>query len=565
MGIPVSGRNNFPSNIQGMPTWYTLRVSGDCFLGRKEKVDILVAMNSASIEHDIQQLTTGSVVLFDKKINLPKIAEGITAYEMPIEELIKKAEIKPQIAAYLANMVYVGFLAYILEISIEVIEDCIHQHFQGKSSAIEPNVKVLQIAHQWAKENIKKKDPYVLKPLEKTTRMILTDGNSAAALGALYGGLQFMAWYPITPATSLAETVNEYLPQLRVNPKTGKQTCAVVQAEDELAAIGMVVGAGWGGLRAMTSTSGPGLSLMTEYLGLAYYAEVPLVVWDVQRMGPSTGLPTHTAQGDLSFSYFIGHGDIDFIILIPRSVNECFEFGWRALNIAELAQTPVFVMSDLELGMNLWMTDAFTYPNEEVSRGKVLWENDLPKWEEKHNAKWGRYLDVDKDGIPYRTLPGNTHPGAAYFTRGTGHDEFANYSEEPVDWERGLNRVKRKFSTMLQYLPKPIQKIFDHAKEGMISYGSNCFAAEEARQILNNNGHPIDSMNIKSIPFHSEVEEFLKYHDKVYVAESNRDGQMAQILRMHYPEQAAKIFNLACNDGLSLTADWIRNQIEKVG
>lgn len=564
LGIPVSGRNNLPSNIQGMPTWYTIRVDSEGFLGRNEELDIVVAMNPETIDQDVKKLHAGNVLLYNEKIKLPSLPQGIHIHALPVEEIVKKSETKPQLAGYLSSMVYVGVLCYLLNIPLKIIKQIIEEHFLGKKTAIMPNIAVLDLAFEWAEAHIQKTDSYLLEPLQKTDGMIMTDGNIAAALGALYGGLQFMAWYPITPATSLAETVNEYLPKIRTIETTGKQTCVVVQAEDELAAIGMVVGAGWGGLRAMTSTSGPGLSLMAEYLGLAYYAEVPLVVWDVQRVGPSTGLPTHTSQGDLTFSYFLGHGDKDFIILIPGTVNECFEFGWQALDIAELAQTPVIVLSDLELGMNQWMTDAFQYPVTPIKRGKVLWEKEFRKLKLQSNKKWGRYLDIDGDGIPYRTLPGNTELGAAYFARGTGHDEFAQYSELPEVWEKGMVRLKKKFKTITQYLPKNISTSIDGAEIGLIAYGSNGFAAEEAVYKMNAIGTKIDNIRIRSIPFQEDVEKFLEEHKSVYVAESNRDGQMCQLLRMRYSKYSSKLKSIAYSDGQSITAAQIIENIKEM-
>jgi 2-oxoglutarate ferredoxin oxidoreductase subunit alpha len=394
-----------------------------------------------------------------------------------------------------------------------------------------------------------------------TDGCIMADGNTSAALGALFGGLQFAGWYPITPATSLAESLNEYLPTLRKDPQTGKYTCIVVQSEDELAAIGMTIGAGWAGLRSMTSTSGPGLSLMSEYLGLAYYAEVPCVVWDVQRVGPSTGLPTRTQQGDLTQVYFNGHGDTQFVMLIPGSVNECFEFGWRALDVAERLQTPVIVMSDLDLGMNQWMTRKFEYPDRPLDRGKILWEEDIDALV-KENKDWGRYLDVDGDGIPYRTVAGNKHPRSAYFARGTGHDEYGKYSEEPDVWERVLDRIARKITKSIEYLPAPVLTGDGTSEIGIIVSGSAEPAVMEARDQLKAKGIATDVLRIRSIPFHTEVKDFLRDHPRVYVVELNRDGQLRQLLTINNPEYATKLYKVAHTDGLPLTAKWVRESIE---
>jgi 2-oxoglutarate ferredoxin oxidoreductase subunit alpha len=388
----------------------------------------------------------------------------------------------------------------------------------------------------------------------------MLDGNTAGALGALYGGLQFAAWYPITPATSLAESLNEYIPTLRTDPETGNTSCVVVQAEDELAAIGMVVGAGWAGLRAMTSTSGPGMCLMSEFMGLAYFAEVPLVVWDVQRVGPSTGMPTHTSQADLSFSYFLSHGDRDFVILLPGNINECFDFGWMALDIAEELQSPVIVLSDLELGMNTWIADQLKYPDKPIHRGKILWEKDLEQFTKKFGQEWGRYLDVDGDGITYRTLPGNMNEKAPYFTRGTSHDDYAHYSEDPEIWEKNLLRLKKKFEKAKAIVPGPAISS-NHSKEAIISYGSTDMAMAEVIRSFQKNGRSFDYMKINAIPFNENVLQFIEEHEKIYVVENNRDGQMMQILCVNYPDLAEKFISISRSDGLSLSGEWITEHI----
>ncbi|HEJ83143.1 MAG TPA: 2-oxoacid:acceptor oxidoreductase subunit alpha, partial [Desulfobacteraceae bacterium] len=418
MGIPVSGKNLFPSNIQGLPTWYTIRVSKDGFLARREEHEVVVAMNPATFHQDLRDVVPGGAFFYADDIKLDITRDDVITYPMPVKRLSMESDAPTSLRQYVANMVYVGVLAQMLEIDPDMLYQALNFHFKGKTKPIDMNFNVIQAAMQWAKDNLEKQDPYRVEPMNATEGYVMADGNTAAALGSVYGGVQFISWYPITPASSLAEAAIQYLPELRKDPETGKNTFAVIQAEDELAAIGMAVGAGWSGLRALTSTSGPGLSLMTEYAGLAYFAEVPLVIWDVQRVGPSTGLPTRTAQGDLTFTHFLGHGDTEQVILLPGSVNECFEFGWKAFDIAERLQTPVFVLSDLDFGMNQWMTRPFQYPDRSMDRGKVLWEEDL----EKLKGEWGRYREVDGDGIPYRTLPGNRHPRAAYFTRGTGHD-----------------------------------------------------------------------------------------------------------------------------------------------
>lgn len=562
MGIPVSGKNIFPSNIQGLPTWYTIRLSKDGYLARLEKDDIVVAMNPASFSREMDFILPGGVLFYADDIKQEITRTDIIAYPMPVKKLIKDADVAPNMRDYIANMVYVGVVGQMLGISLDELYAALDFHFKGKKKAIDSNFNVIKAAADWAAANLEKKDPYRVERMTgMTDDCIMADGNTSAALGALFGGLQFSGWYPITPATSLAESLNEYLPMLRKDPQTGKYTCIVVQSEDELAAIGMTIGAGWAGLRSMTSTSGPGLSLMSEYLGLAYYAEVPCVVWDVQRVGPSTGLPTRTQQGDLTQVYFNGHGDTQFVMLIPGSVNECFEFGWRALDVAERVQTPVIVMSDLDLGMNQWMTKKFEYPDRPLDRGKILWEEDIDALV-KENKDWGRYLDVDGDGIPYRTVAGNKHPRSAYFARGTGHDEYGKYSEEPEVWERVLDRIARKIQNSTAYLPAPVLTSDGKSEIGIIVSGSAEPAVMEARDQLKHKGVATDVLRIRSIPFHEEVKDFLRDHQRVYVVELNRDGQMGQLLTINYPEYATRLFKVAHTDGLALTAKWVRETIE---
>jgi 2-oxoglutarate ferredoxin oxidoreductase subunit alpha len=561
MGIPVSGKNIFPSNIQGQPTWYTLRVSKKGYVARVEKDDIIVAMNPTTLAREMTFLTKGGVLLIPDDFKLSELRDDITIYTMPVKKIIRDAEVAPSLRDYIANMVYVGVVSWMLGIDLEMIRLALDFQFKGKQKAIDLNFNVVKAAFDWAVANLQKKDPYRVEKMQGLEGYIMSDGNTAAALGSLYGGLQFAAWYPITPATSLAESLNEYNPILRKDPETGKDTCVIVQSEDELAAIGMAIGAGWGGLRSMTSTSGPGLTLMGEYIGLAYFAEVPVVIWDVQRVGPSTGMPTRTAQGDLTQVNFMSHGDTQMIILIPGSINECFEFAWKAFDIAERMQTPVVVMSDLDFGMNQWITPKFDYPDRPMDRGKILWEADLEKKLKEWNGSWGRYLDVDGDGIPYRTLPGNQDIHSGYFARGTSHDEFARYTEAPETWERVFNRIAKKFETALQYLPKPVLTEIVGAEIGIISSGSADPAVVEARDLLMEQGIKTDYLRIRSIPFGEEVEKFLASHQQVFVVEINRDGQLLQLLTLKYPAQAVKMVKAAHMDGLPLTAKWIVEQL----
>jgi 2-oxoglutarate/2-oxoacid ferredoxin oxidoreductase subunit alpha len=557
MGIPVSGKNLFPSNIQGLPTWYTIRLSKDGYTARLDETKVVVNLNPASFTHDLTSVSPGGAFFYADDIKLPITRTDISVYPMPVKTISRAANVSPSLRDYVANMVYVGVLAQMLGIDLGSIKQALDFHFKGKAQAVDSNFGTIEAGARWASENLKKTDPFFVKPMAGTSEYIMADGNTAAALGAIYGGLQFAAWYPITPASSLAEALNVFLPQLR-KTKDGKATYAVLQAEDELAAIGMAVGAGWAGLRSMTSTSGPGISLMTEYSGLAYFAEVPIVVWDVQRVGPSTGLPTRTAQADLTQTYFLGHGDTQFVILLPGSVQECFEFGWKAFDLAERLQSPVFVLSDLDLGMNQWMTKPFEYPDVPMDRGKVLWEKDL----EQLNGVWARYKDVDGDGIPFRTVAGNKHHAAAYFTRGTGHDENARYTEDADNWEANMARLKHKYDTARSLVPKPILSTMKGAKIGIIAYGSTETAVEEARWLLKQEKGPKSNfLRMRALPCTDEVIRFIQSHERIYIVEANRDGQLRQILSAAMPEQAGKFLSAAHNDGLPLTARWIKEAI----
>ena len=557
MGIPVSGKNIFPSNIKGLPTWFTIRASKDGYLARVAHDDIIVAMNPKTFTEDLDYCVPGGVVFYADHINLPVQREDIITYPMPIKELIKKADVPRNLRDYMANMLYVGIVAQMLGICMESIQQVLRFQFIHKTSVADSNYEIVLIGAEWAKANLEKKDRYSAATMPALKDYIMADGNAAGALGALYGGVEFCGWYPITPATSMVESMIFFAPQLRKDPETVKETYVIEQAEDELAAIGMACGAGWAGLRSMTATSGPGLSLMTEYLGLAYYAEIPVVVWDVQRVGPSTGLPTRTGQGDLTMSYFLGHGDTNHIILIPGSVNECFEFGWQALDFAERFQTPILILSDLDLGMNQWMTKRFNYPDKPIDRGKILWEEDL----ERLKGKWGRYQDVDGDGIPYRTLMGNKDPRAAYFARGTGHDEYGKYSENPQIWKAMLDRIKRKFETARSILPNPVLRKKNGAKIGLIAMGSTDPAVFEAQDLLVQAGLATDYLRIRAIPFSDEVKHFILAHECNYVLELNRDGQLHQILTLNYQELSEKMISLSISDGMPMIATWIQNKV----
>jgi 2-oxoglutarate/2-oxoacid ferredoxin oxidoreductase subunit alpha len=557
MGIPVSGKNIFPSNIKGLPTWFSIRASKDGYIGRVAHDDIIVQMNPRTFKADLDYNVPGGVVFYGDHIQLPIDREDVVLYPMPVKELIKQAGVPRNLQDYMENMVYVGVVAEILGIGLDYIQNALLFQFRRKPSVAESNFEIVKMAANWAQDNLEKRDLYRVEAMEPLRDYIMTDGNTAGALGAIYGGFQFCAWYPITPASSMVESLITFAPRLRKNPETQKNNYAIVQAEDELAAIGMAVGAGWAGLRALSSTSGPGISLMAEYMSMAYFVEVPLVLWDVQRVGPSTGLPTRTAQGDLTLNYFLGHGDTQHIVLIPATVNECFEFGWKAFDIAEKYQTPVIVLSDLDLGMNLWMTKRFDYPDQPIDRGKVLWEEDLEKFPE----DWGRYLDVDGDGIPYRTLMGNMHDQAPYFTRGTGHDEFGNYSEDPEVWQRMLDRIKMKIDSARESLPQPAIREMPNAEVGLIAMGSTDPTVLEAQDKLYRMGISADYLRVRALPLSNDVREFIKSHQRNYVLELNRDGQLHQILVLDYCDMTNRLISLSYIDGLPMTAEWIINSV----
>ncbi|HLB49099.1 MAG TPA: 2-oxoacid:acceptor oxidoreductase subunit alpha [Anaerolineales bacterium] len=560
MGIPVSGKNLFPSNIQGLPTWYTIRASKDGFTARRVRAEILVAMNKASVIEDVQKLESGGTCIYAENTGYAPQRDDVTFYKIPADKLANASGLEGKLKSYAENMTYVGVLAYLLGIDMEELKSALNWQFKGKTKAIEPNLKTINASFEWAKENLVKTDPFRVERMDKTQDMMMIDGNTAAALGAIYGGVSFVAWYPITPATSVAESLNTYLPQLRTDPETKKLTYSVIQAEDELAAIGMILGAGWAGARAMTSTSGPGISLMSEFAGYGYFAEIPAVIWDIQRMGPSTGLPTRVSQGDVLKTYWLGHGDTKHVVLLPGSVKECFEFGWRAFDLAERLQTPVFVLSDLDIGMNQWMTEPFEYPDHEMDRGKVLTAEDLNRL----GGKWARYRDPEGDGIGPRTLPGADHPMAAYFTRGTGHTEQATYSERPEDWEKNMERLNRKFETARTIVPAPIEDRVEGAEIGVIGYGSTDPAIVEARSRLAARGVKTSYMRLRALPLSESVGDFIRAHDRVYVVELNTDAQMLQLLRLDTHELAARIVPLNHNDGLPLTARWITEAFEKM-
>jgi 2-oxoglutarate ferredoxin oxidoreductase subunit alpha len=560
MGIPVSGKNLFPSNIQGLPTWYIIRLSKDGYLGRREPYEIAVCMNGRTVVEDMANVAPGGMVVYDDTLPIAARRGDVTYYPMPVSKLVKEANLPFELRDYIANMVYVGVLAYLLGIDVKEIEAAVSWNFGGKPKPTELNMNMVHNAYAWAQANLVKQDPYrVERMVGFNEGKLLVDGNTAAALGAIFGGVTVVAWYPITPASSLADALNKYLPQLRSDPDTGKATFAIIQAEDELAALGMVAGAGWAGARAMTSTSGPGLDLMSEFTGLAYFAEVPAVIWDVQRIGPSTGLPTRTSQGDISAAYYLSHGDTRHVLLFPADPKECFEFGNTAFDLAERLQTPVIVLSDLDLGMNIWTSDPFEYPEKPLDRGKVFTLEDLLRL----GGVWSRYKDVDGDGIGWRTLPGTPHPAAAYFTRGTSHNENAMYTERPEEWERNLRRLTRKFETARALAPAPIVNEMEGAETGIISIGSNHPAIVEARDILAEAGIKTGYLRLRALPINQAVRGFIRRHSRVFVVENNHNGQLHQILLSEEPACGGRLISVARCNGWPLTAQWIAETIQK--
>ncbi|MDX2159727.1 MAG: 2-oxoacid:acceptor oxidoreductase subunit alpha [bacterium] len=563
MGIPVSGKNLFPSNIKGLPTWYTIRASKDGYIARRATTEIAVAFNQDTAAEDIANLPSGGVVIIPSDWKWGRSREDVVYYEVPVKELVTQAQIPTDFRDRISNMVYVGVVAAMFDLPLDIINRALLDQFNNKAKPAAMNFGVVELAYNWSKANLVKADPYRFEPMNATQGKILIEGNEAGALGSLFGGVSVVSWYPITPSTSLVDGIMENL-DIRVDPETGKSTVAIMQAEDELAAVGAIIGAGWAGARALTATSGPGISLMAEFTGLAYFAEIPCVIWDVTRTGPSTGLPTRTSQGDLLFIHFLSHGDTRHPVLLPGSVKECFEFGWRAFDYADRLQTPLFVMSDLDLGMNLWLSDPFDYPEEALDRGKTLDAQALAAFIQEHNNEWMRYKDYDGDGIGYRTVPGTDHPRAAYFTRGTGHNEAATYSERGEDWVKNLNRLRHKMEGARDLLPQPIVDQDAGKKIGILSYGSNDPAIAEARDMLAAVGVQTNYMRVRALPFARSVRDFVLSHDRVYVIENNFDGQMAQILRMEIPEDNRHMISLACGDTLPISAQWVFDQMMAV-
>jgi 2-oxoglutarate ferredoxin oxidoreductase subunit alpha len=549
MGIPVSGKNLFPSNIAGLPTWYTIRANSRGYMGRKKEIDLLVAMNPETAREDVLTLESGAAVVYDEPLNLRAIRSDLIFYPVPFDKLVAAVCPDAKLRRLVRNMIYDGVLAHLLGIDMAEMEKALGRQLGRKPKAMTLNAAALRAGFEYAQSHLTKADPLHVERMEATTGKVLIEGNAAAAIGCMMAGVTVVGWYPITPSSSLCESLIEYLRRYRTDKETGKATFAVVQAEDEIAALGMVIGASWMGARAMTSTSGPGISLMSEFTGLGYYAEIPAVIFDIQRVGPSTGLPTRTAQGDVLATSVLSHGDTRHPLLLPASVGECYSMAMDAFDLAERLQTPVFVLSDLDLGMNMWMSDPFAYPDRPLDRGKVLDAAELARL-----GDWGRYRDVDGDGIPYRSVPGSDAP--AYFTRGSGHNDRGQYSERADDYVHNMDRLRRKFETAATLVPQPELDRDPEARIGIIAYGTSHWAVVESRdQLRTEAGVQTSYLRLRAYPFAQQVADFIRAHDRVYLVEQNRDAQMASLMRMDFgPELTAKVRSILHYNGLPIDA-----------
>jgi 2-oxoglutarate ferredoxin oxidoreductase subunit alpha len=556
MGIPASGKNMFPSNIAGLPTWYTIRASKRGYIARKKEIDFLIAMNPETAREDVLTLEPGAAVVYDEPLKLNTLRDDVVFYPVPFDKLVTPVCPDAKLRRLVRNMIYDGILAKLLNVDLALMEKALNKQLGKKGKAVILNTGALKAGFDYAEANLPKHDPFSFEHMNETAGKILIEGNAAAAIGCMMAGVTVVAWYPITPSSSLCESLIGYMKKYRVDKATGKATFAIVQAEDEIASLGMVIGASWAGARSMTATAGPGISLMSEFTGLAYYAETPAVIFDVQRVGPSTGLPTRTAQGDIIQTAFLSHGDTKHIMIIPSSVEECYEMAIEAFDLAELFQTPVFVMLDLDLGMNNWASKPFTYPEKPISRGKMLTADTL-----KRLPEWGRYKDVDGDGIPYRTVPGDGMP--AYFTRGSGHNAKGQYSERPDDYVENMDRLSRKFETARKHVPAPEIDRDSRAKIGFVGFGTSHWAITESRdQLREETDLHTSYFRLRAYPFTEDLAAFVDAHDRIYVIEQNRDAQMLQLMRLGLtPDRIVKLRSVLHYSGLPIDARSITDDV----
>jgi 2-oxoglutarate ferredoxin oxidoreductase subunit alpha len=559
MGIPVSGKNMFPSNIAGLPTWFTIRASKHGYIGRRKEIDFLVAMNPETAREDVMKLEGGAAVVYDEPLKLNQLRSDLHFYPVPFDKLVAPVCPDAKLRKLVRNMIYDGVVARLLSIEMEEVHTALVKQFgKKKAKAAELNWGAARAGYDYAAQTLTKADPFRVERMNETAGKIIIDGNSACALGAMFAGVTVVTWYPITPSSSLVETLIGYMKRFRHDPETGKATYAIVQAEDELASIGMALGAGWAGARSMTATAGPGISLMSEFVGLGYYAEIPAVIYDVERVGPSTGLPTRTQQGDLLTTALLSHGDTGHPMFFPSSPEECFSMSLEAFDLAEYFQTPVFIMTDLDLGMNNWMADPFEYPEKPMQRGKVLTAEDLDRL-----GGFARYKDVDGDGVGYRTLPGTNHPAASYFTRGSGHNDKAQYTEREDDYMNNMDRLAHKFDAMRSHLPAPAEQGNEKARIGFVAVGTSDYAVREScDQLKAEFDIEANYLRLKAYPFTKHLEDYIRRHDRVYVVDQNRDGQLLGLMRLDLPaDLIVKLRSVRYYGGLPLDARTVTEEI----
>jgi 2-oxoglutarate/2-oxoacid ferredoxin oxidoreductase subunit alpha len=562
MGVPVTGKNYFPSNIQGLPTWYEIRVTRDGYAARASHVDIMVAMNAETYSKDIRELRSGGYLIYDSTWPRSALLQrgDINVIPVPLAKLVNEKFDGARNRILLKNVAYAGVLAALLDVDLDVISGLLRDSYGKKPKLLDSNTKALRLGYDYTKENLSSPLPLHVEHMDKTRGHIMIDGNTAAGLGCVYAGATVGAWYPITPSTSLMDAFKGFCERYRVDAASGEHNFAVLQAEDELAAVGMVIGASWNGARAFTPTSGPGISLMNEFVGLAYYAEVPCVIFDVQRVGPSTGMPTRTQQSDIMLCAYASHGDTRHVLMFPANPEECFYMAVQAFDLAERLQTPVFVLSDLDIGMNDWMCPDLKWDDAyKPDRGKILSKEEINALE-----KFYRYLDRDDDAIPYRTLPGMS-PKGAYFTRGSGHNQYGGYTEDAAEYQVVLDRLKRKFATAAKYVPKPAMIGKGNSAVGIVSIGSCDGAIREALDVLNHQKIDVDYLRVKAFPFNSDVEAFLKSHSTIFVVEQNRDAQLKSLLTLETAVEKSKLFSILSYSGLPISAqpivDYIRAKL----